>query len=270
MELGQRLKQARLEKGLSQRQLCGEEITRNMLSQIENGSARPSMATLGYLARQLEKPISYFLEEQTITSPNEGVMRQLRLAYQQEMYEKIPVLLEEYRIPDEIFDPERYLLEALSLMGLAQQALQQGKNIYAQTLLQKAAQAGAQTPYYTESMERERLLRLYTVQPTQAIELSGQLPEDDREQMLRAQAALDAGDFAGSARMLDGKPGISSRWHYLRGQAAMRMHQYALAAECFLQAEQTYPMECAKALEECYRQLEDYKQAYFYACKQRK
>ena len=36
MELGQRIRQARQEAGLSQRQLCGEEITRNMLSLIEN------------------------------------------------------------------------------------------------------------------------------------------------------------------------------------------------------------------------------------------
>ena len=57
MELGQLLKQARLEAGLSQRQLCGSEITRNMLSQIENGSAHPSMATLRYLAGRLNKPI---------------------------------------------------------------------------------------------------------------------------------------------------------------------------------------------------------------------
>ena len=70
MELGKRIRQARLEAGLSQRQLCGEQITRNMLSQIENGSARPSMDTLRYLAAQLGKPIGYFLEEQAVTSPN--------------------------------------------------------------------------------------------------------------------------------------------------------------------------------------------------------
>ena len=46
MELGEKLRQARLEAGLSQRQLCGEDITRNMLSQIEHGSAKPSMKTL--------------------------------------------------------------------------------------------------------------------------------------------------------------------------------------------------------------------------------
>ena len=39
--LGQRIRQARQEAGLSQRQLCGETITRNMLSQIESGKARP-------------------------------------------------------------------------------------------------------------------------------------------------------------------------------------------------------------------------------------
>ena len=35
MDLGQRIKEARLEKGLSQRELCGSMITRNMLSLIE-------------------------------------------------------------------------------------------------------------------------------------------------------------------------------------------------------------------------------------------
>ena len=50
MELGDKLRQARLDAGLTQRQLCGDRITRNMLSQIENGLARPSMQTLRYLA----------------------------------------------------------------------------------------------------------------------------------------------------------------------------------------------------------------------------
>ncbi len=63
MELGEKIRRARLEAGLSQRQLCGEEITRNMLSLIENGAAKPSMKTLAYLAEQLDKPLSFFLDE---------------------------------------------------------------------------------------------------------------------------------------------------------------------------------------------------------------
>ena len=53
MDLGPRLKEARLEAGLSQRALCDGIVTRNMLSQIENGSARPSMDTLRQLSQRL-------------------------------------------------------------------------------------------------------------------------------------------------------------------------------------------------------------------------
>ena len=63
MELGEKIRRARQELGLSQRQLCGEEITRNMLSLIENGAASPSMKTLALLAERLGKPVGYFLDE---------------------------------------------------------------------------------------------------------------------------------------------------------------------------------------------------------------
>ena len=46
MTIGEKIRLARQEAGLSQRQLCGQQVTRNMLSQIENGSARPSVDTL--------------------------------------------------------------------------------------------------------------------------------------------------------------------------------------------------------------------------------
>ena len=45
MTLGQKLRQTRLSKGLSQSQVAGDCVTRNMLSQIENDQASPSMRT---------------------------------------------------------------------------------------------------------------------------------------------------------------------------------------------------------------------------------
>ena len=81
MELGEKIKQARLEAGLSQRQLCGDTVTRNMLSQIENGYARPSMDTLRIFAARLGKTLSYFLEEDAVLSPNQAVMARARAAY---------------------------------------------------------------------------------------------------------------------------------------------------------------------------------------------
>mgnify|MGYP002509001940 CR=1 FL=1 len=68
MTLGQKLRQAREEAGLSQRQPAGTEMTRDMLSQLEHDTARPSMRSLCYLAGRLGKSVSYFLEDGTVTS----------------------------------------------------------------------------------------------------------------------------------------------------------------------------------------------------------
>ncbi len=134
MELSERLKQARLEAGLSQKALCGDRITRNMLSQIENGSARPSMDTLRYLALRLGKPLSYFLEEDAITSPNQDLMTQARAAAPSDALQ----LLGQYQSPDAAFDRERWLLEALVCLTLAEDALQQNRPGYAKALLERA------------------------------------------------------------------------------------------------------------------------------------
>ena len=146
MELGQKLRQARLDAGLSQRELCGEVITRNMLSQIENGSARPSMQTLQYLAQRLGKPMGYFLEAQAVTSPNQARMAQARQAWQDGDWAGVLRTLETYRLPDPVFDPERWLLETRAALELARQAIAQGKNAYAEALLARAERSAAQTP----------------------------------------------------------------------------------------------------------------------------
>ena len=87
MHLGEKLRLARQEAGLSQRELCGDRITRNMLSQIENGSASPSVSTLRFLAQRLGKPVSFFLEEETVTSPSQAVMQKARQAFEEKKYE---------------------------------------------------------------------------------------------------------------------------------------------------------------------------------------
>ena len=61
MTLGEKIKKARKNAGVTQYALAGDKITRNMLSAIENGSATPSFDTLRYLAKQLDLPLSYLL-----------------------------------------------------------------------------------------------------------------------------------------------------------------------------------------------------------------
>lgn len=66
--LGEKIKNLRKEMKLTQTDLAGNEMTKSMLSQIENNLATPSMKNLLYIASKLGKPASYFLEDASYTS----------------------------------------------------------------------------------------------------------------------------------------------------------------------------------------------------------
>jgi transcriptional regulator with XRE-family HTH domain len=52
----------RIERKVTQQELVGDYITRNMLSQIENDVASPSIKTLEFLADRLGVPLSYLMQ----------------------------------------------------------------------------------------------------------------------------------------------------------------------------------------------------------------
>lgn len=260
MALGAKLRQARQNKGLSQNALCRGIITRNMLSQIENGSANPSMNTLRLLADRLALPLSYFLEEQAFLSPNRELMEQARHAGPEEAL----ALLENYQ-PGDCFDEERYLLEVLACLKLAEQALPD-RPAYSLALLDRAEQAGLKTPYYTQDLARCHTLLRYRADPTQAKELEAQLPSEDGEILLRAEAALQKG-FPDRCLALLNALSPSPKWHLLSAQAFMAQKDYKMAISHFQKIETAFPRLALPALEQCCRHLEDYKMAYHYACK---
>ena len=262
MELAQKLKQARLDAGLSQKALCGDRITRNMLSQIENGSARPSMDTLRYLAAQLGKPLSYFLEDDAVTSPNQALMEKIRQADPSDALH----LLGEYRGPDPTFDPERWLIEALVCLTLAEDALAQKKPAYAAKLLERAAIAGGRTAYYTLDTERRRLLLCHQAGATIS---EAQLPDFTPELLLRAEAALKAEEFDRCAALLAAASSKNLLWHYTKARLHFAQKQYRDAKTHFEAAWDHAPMVCCSRLEDCCREMEDFAGAYFYACKLR-
>lgn len=264
MALSQKLKQARLDAGLSQKALCGDRITRNMLSQIENGSARPSMDTLRYLAGQLGKPVSFFLDESAVTSPNQALMEQARQAEPA----AVLALLGGYQAPDPTFDRERWLLEALACLALAEDALRQDKLPYARRLLEQAQAAGSRTPYYTADYQRRYLLLCRRAGGSPE-ELEPQLPDLTPELLLRSEAALHRRDYDRCAALLAAADEQSPLWHYLMARMYFDQHAYADARPHFEAAWEHSPLDCCRALEDCCRELSDFAGAYFYACKLR-
>ena len=63
MTIGEKVRQIRTQKMMTQSELAGDFITRNMLSRIENGFATPSLQTLLYIAERLGVPAGYFIAE---------------------------------------------------------------------------------------------------------------------------------------------------------------------------------------------------------------
>lgn len=265
MELGQKLLGARQEAGLSQRQLCGDVITRNMLSQIEHGTARPSMATLQYLAGRLGKPVSYFLEEELEISPNQGLMAHARRAYAERKWEEVRTILAGFQQPDEIFALEyRYLLGNTTLKAAAQ-AIRQQKLLYARALLQDLEPI---TVEFRE-LERSRLLLLASISETGISELCSCLPSMDEELFVRARAALEQKQWDRGLSLLAAMERDTPEGNLLAGRLLAAKGDYKAASKSLVLAEEAYPKESAELLETCFRELGDFKQAYFYACKQR-
>lgn len=264
MELGQKILQLRKAAGLSQRQLCGDAITRNMLSRIEHGTVRPSMTTLTFLAERLGKPVSFFLDEESVTSPNVERMAAARKAFAAGDWDGTVASLDGYEDGDETFGYEKDLLLAKCYLAMAARALEEARRPYAVELLAKAEQAGERTPYYGPELQRELALLLAQVKE------NTELPVDDRELLLRAKKALVEGDPVRAGSYLDAaEDQTTAQWNFLRGESHFASGGYDRAAACYRLAEERYPKETARRLEACYRSLEDYKLAYYYACKQR-
>ena len=266
MSLGEKLRQARLEAGLSQRALCGGEITRNMLSRIENGAAQPSMHTLQYLADRLGKPVSFFLEEQAVVSPNQNVIEDARRLYDLGRFDRAMAALEDYTSPDPVYDWEEALLTVLLRLALAEQAILQHRARYARELLENTDTGGV---YCAEALNRQRLLLLGHLGIIDG--LSDQLPSLDEELMLRASEAIRHGDICRAAHLLEAMQRRDTpQWLLLRGEAYFAEGAYQDAIGCLCRAEKDFPEKAIPRLEACYRELGDYKQAYYYACKQKK
>lgn len=224
MDLGARILNARLEAGLSQRELCGDRITRNMLSQIENGAASPSMKTLRYLAQRLDKPLSFFLDENPTYS---------NMAVAEELLDK------------------------------AREALDQGKDIYAKELLDKVNPT-------RQCQARQKLLLLARLPEADLTRICTALPSLDEELLVRAKEALIQGEFFRAGHLLEAAENKDSLdWNLLRGHVWICIGEYRPAADCFHRAE-ALGANVASYLEECYREMGDYKRAYEYACAQKR
>ncbi|RLQ90703.1 helix-turn-helix transcriptional regulator [Planomicrobium sp. Y74] len=100
--LGERIKKLRKERGLTLQALAGDELSKGMLSLIENNKANPSMESLAYIAQRLEVDINELLEDVTAVELRE-LLEKVEKMYKVEIASK--KLFEEYRGIVEMIHP---------------------------------------------------------------------------------------------------------------------------------------------------------------------
>ena len=109
MTIGKKLKKAREDASLTQQQLSSGIVTRNMLSQIENDRAKPSLDTLSAFADRLGIKLSYFLcdDDDNFAIMKESVLAKLRERMKKREYNDCLDLL--YRVDIRDDDELRYI-----------------------------------------------------------------------------------------------------------------------------------------------------------------
>ena len=262
MTTGERIRRARQEAGLSQRQLAGETITRNMLSLLEHDQANPSLETLRFLARRLDRPVSYFLGEETAQTDGYARLCEARQALADGDYARALELAA--RLPDgEVLGPEREMLWAEATLARAEQALNEGRSREARTILTEAAGRMERLPYAAAAQNARRAVLLARADPTP--ETVGQLPDIDAVLLLRAEDALARQDPEAAGRSLEAVTNRDARWQVLRGNAYFAAEAWELALECYRAAEPELPLQVRRGLQLCYARLGNFEKAYEYA-----
>ena len=128
--IGQRVRKLRKERNMTQAQLAGDTITRNMLSLIENDMASPSIHTLQYLAEKLDVSPSYFFD--TMNSLHtESIFdhhnNEIKDAYVKQDYKKVcDLFIKYYGIKTLYLTDEILFIAAEAAMRCAKQKVLKG------------------------------------------------------------------------------------------------------------------------------------------------
>ena len=145
-DLGAKVRRLRLASQMTQAELAGDQITRNMLSQIETGDAMPSLATVQYLARKLDIPAGYFFAEEEDEFQYRKMQRsqEIRRAYESHAWQRCMELCQENLGGS---DDELNMILCQCAYQLALQAFADGRLCAAHTCCVQTLEYATQTLY---------------------------------------------------------------------------------------------------------------------------
>ncbi len=284
MNIGERIRELRISKLMTQADLAGDRITRNMLSCIENGSANPSLSTIVYIAGRLGVPAGFLLAEQgdEMAFRKMSNLSNIKKAYTTGDVQSCRSLcLSGCPEPDD----EISLLLANCDAGIAVEEFWSGKLRSSCRFFDEALSYTEKTIYSTDAIEAEIRVYFRYMERISHTLYSDLLDEEKvlsvksntvLSQYLDALYALDDGDVSVAEQLIDRltNSGENSFFKaHLQNKLLIADKNYKQAQKALQQLLQDSNMPLNKIelytvledLEICCRENEDYKNAYRYA-----
>ena len=157
-ELGKRLKEARIARKMTQSEVVGDFITRNMLSQIESGTATPSIRTLEYLCEVLEIPVKQLMTDRA--EDELALLMRAKDLFARGEFAKVIEVSRNH--PGELADEFQAIL-ARAYLGKAKEEAASGNYKEAAGLTESAADYAQKGIYANDTLKTEALLFLNDV-----------------------------------------------------------------------------------------------------------
>ena len=287
MTLGEKIKEARIERKMTQKDVVGDYITRNMLSKIENGSATPSIKTLEYLANSLGLPSSYFMDDMVNADGEIGGIEGAREAYRAEDYRAALEMLDAVDLSRTHAD-EASLLRAKCCAGFARGFWFEGDLTQARAYAREALKHNAVGLYFDTRTELEccQILMLWSARSdgdfeeyekrfNDTIAKNGLVERMTFIKGLKNCAERGARGAVPASLRAEDIVGDWSRavFYYLKGMEQLELLKHDDARETLLIAEKEAEKHGDKllrgdiyaCLERVHKEKEDFKQAYHYA-----
>lgn len=276
--MGEKLREARIRSGLSQTQVAGTQITRNMLSQLENDQASPSVKTLSYLAKTLDVSVAWLMDEEN-TNNTTHRLNQLKKIYRDGDMQACLCMFNDSEPKTE----EEALFLFRSAVKSGTNALEWGRNEQAKSAADIAA--SCRSIYLSEA----DWLMLCMLQYRIAIAVGEKQDEaaahflnayhdigtEVQKHLVMAEYYLAKCDCPGAERELSfvepGDDSVRGMYCFLRGKLAIVCGRDEEAQVFLIDAERTGTLpprilpSLYEMLETCFRKQEDYKMAYHYA-----
>ncbi len=269
-ELGLKIKSLRKMKKITQAELVGDKITRNMLSRIESGNANPSLETLKLIAEGLSVSVAYLLsdDDDLLYYEKKDKLNKIYRAYEAKKYKAVIDLMSS--LPG--LDNELYLILSSSHLEYAKELISNGSLVTAEKNLNSASEYAEKTLLNTEYIKAQ-------------IPMYSAICKNIQSPLLEFDSQVYIGLVSGSVEYEffkylthDYSYAFENPMYALHMEAKKLINErnYLLAVKRLLTASELIKQKSYNAyvvfsiyadLEYCYKQLYDYENAYLYSTK---